>query len=160
MISASRGDLPSSENKERNKSLEKDIRGAGYGFVHVRGRYIENYGKKDQREPSDEHSYMVIGKKGDDAGHLKGTLTKLGSKYNQDSVLHKSHNETNAKLHGTNETGYPGKDKSVDVGEFHPSRAGEFHSLLKGKGKTFTFEEYEFGFYLPKSFFVREEVLF
>ena len=50
--------------------------------------------------PVDEHSYLVIGKKGKDGGALKGFLKKHGEKYGQDSVLHKSHDSNEAHLHG------------------------------------------------------------
>ena len=166
VITASRGDLSTEENNKRNKSLEKDIRGHGYGFVHVKGRYVENHGTSEAR-PVDERSYMVMGKKGDDKGELLGHLKDLGKKYNQDSILHKGFGEKKATLHGTSsgEHAYPGMDKTADVGEFHPNRVPEFHSVLKGKGyssnqkqktvngskqtaptrKTFAFEESECG---------------
>jgi hypothetical protein len=38
----------------------------------------------------------------------------MGQHFDQDSVLH--HNGKTARLVGTNETGYPGKDKSEKVG--------------------------------------------
>lgn len=146
MITAHRGDSSPEENKRNNKELEKSIRSAGHGFVRVKGRYVENYGKPDARNV-DEKSYLVIGKKGDDQGALKDFLVKHGQKYNQDSILHKAHNEETAKLHGTSEGGWPGAGNVEDVGKFHPGRAGEFHSVLRGK-KTFNFsnESYELVF--------------
>ena len=36
MITAHRGENTSGENKSRNKSLEKDIRKAGHGFIRVK----------------------------------------------------------------------------------------------------------------------------
>jgi hypothetical protein len=157
MISASRGHLTSKENNSRHSQLKSDVRKAGYGFIPVKGRYIENHGTAQARHV-DEKALMVIGKKGDDGGQLLGHLKHLGHKYDQDSVLHKPHHSHTASLHGTNETGYPGKDKSVDVGSWHPNRAGEFHSLLKNR-KPFAFGE---SFYLiqERSFFNREEHLF
>jgi hypothetical protein len=159
MITAHRGENTAQENKSRNKELEHHIRKAGYGFVKVKGRYIENHGT-DRAKAVDEHSYLVIGKKGHDNGHLKGFLKKHGEKYKQDSVLHKAHDEEHAHLHGTRDGGFPGKGKTHNVGKFHPNRAGEFHTKMKGK-RTFAFEEVQqLQFLTPVGFFSREENLF
>jgi hypothetical protein len=157
MISASRGHLTPKENNARHSQLKADIRKAGYGHIAVKGRYIENHGTP-QAKHVDEKALMVVGKKGHDGGQLLGHLKHLGAKYDQDSILHKPHNSATASLHGTNETGYPGKDKSVEVGSYHANRAGEFHSLLKNR-KPFAFGE---SFYLvqERSFFNRQEHLF
>lgn len=161
IITAHRGGNSSPEDRERNNkrnaSLANDIHKAGYGYTHVRGRYIENHGTEHARHV-DEHSFMVHGKKGDDKGALKHFLVKHGEKYEQDSVLHKPHNSTKASLHGTSEGAWPGKGKSHEVGEFHPNRAGEFHSVMKGRGKSFAFEDYLF--LQPRSFSRRRESLF
>ena len=99
----------------------------------------------------------VVGKKGKDGGALKGFLKKHGEKYGQDSVLHKSHDSDEAHLHGTKEGGYPGKGKKERVGTFHPNRAGEFHTAMKGK-RTFAFEEVSFT--TPVTFSSRQETEF
>lgn len=156
MITAHRGENTKEENDRRNKELEKNIRAAGHGFVKVKGRYIENHGTENAH-PVDEHSYLVIGKKGDDKGHLLNFLKKQGEHHEQDSILHKAHDEENAKLHGTKEGGWPGKGETHDVGKFHPNRAGEFHTAMKGS-RTFAFESIRF--LSTKSFFVREEIEF
>ena len=128
MITAHRSENSAKENNARNKELEGHIRKAGFGFIKVKGRYIENHGTPEARAV-DEHSYLVVGKKGDDGGHLLGFLKRHGEKYGQDSVLHKSAKESTAKLHGTREGGFPGKGQTHEVGEFHPNRAGEFHKI-------------------------------
>ena len=114
-ILASRDDLTSEENRQRHTALKNDVRKAGYGFIDVEGRNV------------DEKSLLVVGKMGDDKGHLLGHLKHLATKYNQDSILHKPHNSEKTLLHGTNETGYPGKDKHIEVGSWHANRTAEFH---------------------------------
>lgn len=153
MITAHRAENTAEENKKNNQELEHHIKKAGYGFVKVKGRYVENHGTPEAKNV-DEHSYLVMGKKGDDKGELKKFLTKHGEKHGQDSILHKSAGEETAKLHGTKEGGWPGKGKTHDVGHFHPNRAGEFHTAMKG-GKTFAFESIQF--LTPVGFFHREE---
>lgn len=149
IISASRGHLSASENKARTKALGHDLKAAGHGFIKSRGHYIENHGTPHARKVS-EHSFIVVGKKGDDNGHVRGTVTKLGAKYNQDSVVYKHHSSETAELHGTqdkdehgNKVEFPGHGKKVDLGKWHPNRIGEFHSSMKGGKKSFAFESVE-----------------
>jgi hypothetical protein len=140
MISAHRGENTAEENKTNTKELEGHIKNAGYGYIKVKGRYIENHGTP-QAKNVDEHSFLVMGKKGDDKGALKGFLKTHGEHYKQDSILHKAHNENTAKLHGTKEGGFPGKDQEHDVGVWHPNKTGEFHTKMKGN-RTFAFESF------------------
>jgi hypothetical protein len=159
MITAHRGEYNPKENAARNSELEGDLRSAGHGFIKVKGRYVENHGTKAAKAV-DENSYLVTGKKGDDKGALLHTLKNLGSKFEQDSILHKGHDEPTAKLHGTKEGGWPGAGETHDVGVFHPNRAGEFHTAMKGS-RTFAFESVEaFSFVNPVTFSSRVETLF
>jgi len=167
MITAHRGEHTAAENKQRNKQLEHDIRKSGHGFIRVKGRYIENHGTP-KAKAVDEHSYLVVGKKGNDNGKLKGFLKKHGEKYQQDSILHKPHDSDHASLHGTKKGGWPGHGKEHKVGKFHPNRAGEFHTAMRGH-RTFAFEDTEIdrneslitiSFETPISFFSRQETEF
>jgi len=171
IISAARGDLSPEENNKRHEELKSLVRQAGFGHIRIKGAYTKNKGQPNERTVK-EKSLLVVGKEGDDKGHLLGTLKHLGHRFGQDSILHKAHGETNAKLHGTNTTAdFPGWGKSVDVGEWHPNRAGEFHSLLKGKpSKPFQFGEAtyfdptiiweEYTFWAGRSWFNRKDHLF
>lgn len=142
LLSAHRGENSDEENRKNSAELKDAIRSAGYGHNVVHGVYTENKGTPHEKTVH-EHSYLVIGDKGDDGGKLKKFLTQQGKKFKQDSVLHKAHNEENAHLIGTSDTStWLKKGESHSVGKFHPSRSGEFHSALKN-GKTFTFESVE-----------------
>jgi hypothetical protein len=160
MITAHRGENTAKENDALNKELEQSIRSAGYGFIKVKGRYIENHGTANAKAV-DENSYLIVGKKGDDNGELLGFLKKHGKKYKQDSVLHKSASEDSAKLYGTREGGWPGIGKVHDVGKFHANRAGEFHTAMRGH-RSFEFGESveHFEFVRPVTFSNRKESLF
>jgi hypothetical protein len=127
----------------------------GYGYVHVRGRTIENPGTS-QAVPVDEPSFLVVGKEGADGGHLLNSLKKLGQKYNQDSILHKAHDQKNAFLHKLKIVN-PNEEPVADLGDWHPNRASEFMTMLKGN-RAFTFESVYF--VTGRSFFSRKEVLF
>lgn len=154
IISAHRGEHTAEENNKAHAELGHDIHKAGYGHIHIKGKYTESPGTPHEKKVS-EHSYMVIG--GHKTTGLKKFLVKHGEKYKQDSILHKRHDSTKASLHGTKEGTWPGKGETHDVGEFHPNRTGEFHSAMKGK-KSFTFEEYLY--FTDKGFFTRQETLF
>lgn len=143
MLTSQRGELSDEENKQRYGELKHAIRSAGYGYIHVQGAYTENKGTPQERKVK-EHSFLVVGKKGDDSGALKGFAKQMGEKYGQESVLHKKFDEPHANLIGTSEKSeWLKKGQEQSVGEWHPNRAGEFHSILRnrhGHEKTFTFE--------------------
>ncbi len=159
MISAHRGDATPEQNAKAHAELKGAIRQSGHGYIPIKGKYVENKGTPEERHVS-EPSFLVIGKKGDDSGHLKGFLKQQGAKHNQDSVLHKAHNEEHANLIGTSDrpNSWPEKDEHVNVGAFHANKAGDYHSMIKGGkkgGKTFAFESVIFESVL--SFFNRTE---
>jgi hypothetical protein len=150
IISARRDERTAEENNRANTELLQDLKRLGYGYIHVRGRSVENLGTA-QEVHVDEPSYLVIGKQGDDGGHLLKNLVTLGQKYNQDTILHKVHDQDHALLHKLKEPG------SINVGTWHPNRATEFMTMMKGK-RSFAFESVHF--VSGRSFFHRKETLF
>lgn len=148
IVSASRGIYPETENNQRSSNLERDIRSAGFGFVKMKGHYIEGFGTETPSEPAKESVFFVIGEKGDDNGKLKGVLKNLGNKYDQETVLFKKFDDPNAVLLGTtskNEKGepvWPGLGEEVNVGTFHPEKIGTFYTRMKS-GRKFVFESIE-----------------
>lgn len=105
-ISTERSGLTKKQVRQRNKELVKSAREAGFGVRKAEGRY----------EGGKESSHVIHAKApGREAGaELVAFGRRMGQKYDQDSVLH--HNGKTARLIGTNETGFPGKDKSEKVG--------------------------------------------
>lgn len=140
-LTAFRKDVPLETNIKNNEILRDKIKEAGYGYIHVLGHYIENYGTPTER-PVEEHSFLVIGKRGDDNNQLLNDAKKWGEEFNQDSILHKKHNEDVAYFYGTSRRSdsYPGYGKSFSVGKFYPNMAGDFHTILKDR-RTFAFAE-------------------
>ena len=137
MISAMRGERTAPENEEAHRELGHKIRKAGYGYIHTHSAYTENQGTPQERNVK-EKSYMVIGRNKDDGGNLRGMLKKWGGEYNQDAILHKSHDTESAQLHHLK------ANKIEDIGKWHPNRAGEFASYLsKKKGRNFEFSHDE-----------------
>ena len=137
IMSAQRGDKSKKQNAARSKQLDKDIRGAGLpGATKVSGRYTENPGTKDEKKVGERSHAISSGKMG--KKKFKKTITKLGKKYNQDSVLIKKKPKGDAQLVGTNKS-WPGEGKRVKLGKMNPGKTGE--NDTKVKGKTLTYEQ-------------------
>jgi hypothetical protein len=137
IMSAERGDKSNIENQQRSSQLVRDIRGSGLpGPTKVAGRYTENPGTASEKKVSEKSFVISSGKKG--KRKFKKLITKLGRKYNQDSVLLKKKPSGEAQLTGTSQTSWPGEGKNVKVGKMNPGKTGEFDT--KVKGKTFTFD--------------------
>ena len=139
IMSAQRGDKTKKQNAARSKQLDKDIRGAGLpGATKVSGRYTENPGTKDEKKVGERSHVVSSGKMG--KKRFKKAITKLGKKYNQDSVLIKKKPKSDAALVGTNKS-WPGEGVRVKTGKMKPGKTGEFDT--KVKNKTFTYEQKE-----------------
>tara|TARA_B100000427_G_scaffold99431_1_gene81830 strand:+ start:4316 stop:5215 length:900 start_codon:yes stop_codon:yes gene_type:complete len=143
VISASRGDKSSKENKARAKQLDRDIKGKGLpGATKVQGRWDEKDDKTGEVTKVKERSHVVTsGKKG--KRKFKKAVKELGKKYGQDAVL------TQTKKTGTvsaTRKGGLGKDsggknvKRFTAGTMKPGRTGENDTKIKKK--TFTYESY------------------
>ena len=145
-VSADRGDKSRKENQARSKQLQKDIRGKfGRGPTKLKGSYLENPGKKDERKVK-EKSYAI------DRGKMskkkfKKEVKKLGKKYGQDAVL--TQTKKTGTLSATRKGGLGTKPKNkrpvastktVGVGKFRPGRSSE-EGDTKIKNKTFTYEK-------------------
>lgn len=146
IVTAFRGRYTVQENRKRNAQLQNDIRSAGFGFYKVEGHYIEGYGSEQSKDVHEE-AFLVIGDKGQDAGRLKGFLKRMGSKYNQDSILYKSFDDkavligTQSKDEEGNSVEFPGLGVEFSVGTFQPMKIGQFYSKMKGR--PFVFESYQ-----------------
>ena len=137
VISGSRGDKSSKENKARAKQLDRDIEGKGLpGATKVSGRWDEKDKKTGEVKTVKERSTVVTsGKMG--KRKFKKAVKALGKKYGQDAVL------TQTKKTGTLSATRKGglcKDKRIGVGKFRPGRSSS-EGDTKIKGKTFTYEK-------------------
>jgi len=109
VISAHRpeGEATPEQNKIRHNELKDKLTSLGYAHKEVEGHYEGDKEKSimvHARGTGDEHGKQLL-------HHVK----ELGSHYNQDSIFH--HDTKSAKLHGTNTTGFVGKDKTKPVGQ-------------------------------------------
>ena len=137
ILSGSRGDKSSKENKARAKQLDRDIRGRGLpGATKVSGRWDEKDKKTGETKKVKERSHVVTsGKMG--KRKFKKTIKALGKKYDQDAVL--TQTKKTGTLSATRKGGL-GKDKRIGVGKFRPGRSSS-EGDTKIKGKTFTYEK-------------------
>lgn len=137
IVTASRGELTPAENKQRNKELENDLRKLGLGFVHVDGMWREckdrdiDYSKcpDDMKVPTEEKSYFV-------PNASKEAITKLGNKYQQDSVLFA---DEDTKKRGE-ATYISANGSEFNIGKFTAGKVSQGYSKMKGD-KVFTFLE-------------------
>jgi len=137
ILSGSRGDKSSKENKARAKQLDRDIRGRGLpGATKVSGRWDEKDKKTGETKKVKERSHVVTsGKMG--KRKFKKTVKALGKKYDQDAVL--TQTKKTGTLSATRKGGL-GKDKRVKAGTFKPGRSSS-EGDTKIKGKTFTYDK-------------------
>ena len=136
ILSGSRGDKSSKENKARAKQLDRDIKGRGLpGATKVTGRWTENPGTKDEKKVKERSHVVTSGKMG--KRKFKKEVKKLGKKYDQDAVL--TQTRKTGTLSATRKGGL-GKDKRIGVGKFRPGRSSS-EGDTKIKGKTFTYEK-------------------
>ena len=136
ILSGSRGDKSSKENKARAKQLDRDIKGKGLpGATKVTGRWTENPGTKDEKKVKERSHVVTSGKMG--KRKFKKEVKKLGRKYEQDAVL--TQTRKTGTLSATRKGGL-GKDKRIGVGKFRPGRSSS-EGDTKIKGKTFTYEK-------------------
>ena len=136
ILSGSRGDKSSKENKARAKQLDRDIKGKGLpGATKVTGRWTENPGTKDEKKVKERSHVVTSGKMG--KRKFKKEVKKLGRKYDQDAVL--TQTKKTGTLSATRKGGL-GKDKRVKAGKFRPGRSSP-QGDTKIKGKTFTYDK-------------------
>lgn len=124
-------------NNQNFKELKTAIRNAGFGYIKIKGRYIENKGT-ELEENVDEEVALIVGDSTEEGKKkLKTLLIKWGAKYEQDSVLFKGYDDKQAHLIYTS-----GKDKGKveTVGTWHPNKIGDFFSVMKN-GSTFVFAQ-------------------
>ena len=136
ILSGSRGDKSSKENKARAKQLDRDIKGKGLpGATKVTGRWTENPGTKDEKKVKERSHVVTAGKKS--KRKYKKAVKALGKKYGQDAVL--TQTKKTGTLSATRKGGLD-KDKRIGVGKMRPGRSSP-EGDTKIKGKTFTYEK-------------------
>ena len=140
ILSGSRGDKSSKENRARAKQLDRDIKGKGLpGATKVSGRWDETDDKTGKTTKVKERSHVVTsGKKGKRA--FKKAVKSLGKKYGQDAVL------TQTKKTGTvsaTRKGGLGKSAGKNVKRFTAGTMKPGGTSPDGdtkiKGKTFNY---------------------
>lgn len=151
IISAERGMYSKKENFKRSKELEKLIKQAGFGYIHLKGFWVENSGTDNEKHIS-EKSYMIIAKK-DKKDLLKEKLKLWGSEdyFRQEAVVFKPYDSEEFLLIGTSDTvlvndngeekevkSFISKGEEENIGKFRPNQISDLY--LKVKGKPFTIE--------------------
>jgi len=146
-ITGFRNEYTRKQNIERNKKIFAALKAKGYSVTRVKGSYIENFNTPSQKEVG-ETSFFVANTniEEDDGGELEKVLTKLGEKFDQDSILSIRNGE--GYLIGTSkrDDSYPGYHVKEKVGKGKYGKVAEqFFSRIRGR--QFAFEEVD----LPNS---------
>jgi hypothetical protein len=138
-ITSYRSDSATDENLRRRRALQADISIGGFGFRRIDSRFIDAR-HPDQPKVVIDCAYMVIGRKGDDSGRLKNFLKKLSAEYQQEYVVWKPHDATDAlfvRIALGEEARRVFEDAS-SLGTFRAAKAGEYHAaLLRHEGLIF-----------------------
>ena len=106
-LSAERSNLSKKENEGRMNELKGKLKAQGYGYKKAEGKW----------EGGKENS-LIVHAKGPGQGHgnnLVKDMKQHAAHYGQDAILH--HNGHHGTLVGTNDSGYPGKNKTASVGK-------------------------------------------
>ena len=135
VLSASRGDKSKKENRERAKSLDRDVRSKfGKGATKVSGRYMEKDEKTGKERKVKERSHVIqSGKMG--KRKFKKAVKSLGKKYGQDAVITQQKGDKSATLKRTRKGGLP--KKNIKLGRMKPGTSGENDTKIKGKTYTY-----------------------
>ncbi len=133
LLTAWRPELKPSESQDRNAQLLDEIYRSPFGFLHVRGRYVENYHSANPNR-LEMQAYLLFGN-ADDSGNLKGFLRKAGRKYEQDAILHKGYFR-DAELHALKDIPDLGlrENERASLGAFDPALVGHHFTLLTRRG--------------------------
>lgn len=133
IVTASRGELTSAENKQRNKELENKLRSLGLGFVHIDGMWQECRDKDieysdcpdDSKVPTEEKSFFI-------PNVSKKDIHRLGNEYEQDSVIYGG-DDTDMNAHLIFKNG-----SEDNIGKFTAGKISQGYSKMKGD-RVFTF---------------------
>lgn len=129
--SCSTGENPTTlltKNRQRNQQLQEEIQRQGYGYLKLRGTWVENEGTPEEC-PVTEESFLVIGEPNDDQDRLRRFIVTMGTKWNQDAVIYKPWNTTTANLIFKNDPA-----TLVPIGTFtlDPQKIDKMYSIFKG----------------------------
>jgi hypothetical protein len=137
LITAFRHEYKYKENQQRNTMLLADLR-KNYDITPVKGSYIENYGTSEAVEVGENVFFVSDSSK---LKNLEGELARLGTKYDQDSVLYVPEGGTKGVLIGLKEGGYPPRGESFSLD--HPVFGKEGQFMTKIRNRPFVFTENE-----------------
>ena len=124
------------DNASRNRDLKATLLSLKYGVTKAKGSYIENFATSEAFEVI-ETSLFVVNLENDPS--FEDSITTLGEKYCQDSVLIIPRGAKGAYLVGTNNSEFPGYGNKSEVGERDFGRDSEF--MTKIRNRPFTFGE-------------------
>jgi hypothetical protein len=132
IMTAFRGENDPKTNRQLNKQLASIFSNNRFGFTHVDGAYIENQGTPQEKQVREESLFVTS--EADRSDELKKIAVRMMKKYRQDAIVFKPAGEKVAHLIEKDGSEFP-------IGNFHPNRASEFMTMLRGRQGSFTFSD-------------------
>lgn len=86
-ISVNRNENTPEENNKLTKQLEIDIKKLGYGFIDIKGAYIETDINSGEKKQVIEKSFFVINTNFKGTKKFSNEMFTLAKKYNQETIL-------------------------------------------------------------------------
>lgn len=126
--------LATQEKKARNRQLKASLLGLKYGVTAIKGKFWENYGTNNEIEVN-EDSFLVVNL--NDDPNFYHNIFRLGTYYNQDSILYKEKNTLDAYLVGTNNSEWPGYGNKEKAGNYLQNVESQFMSRIGNRGFAF-----------------------
>lgn len=123
-------------NIRNNKFLKAALLSKGFGVTHIDGTYVENFKSTDPKNPPievKEDSLFVVNLQDIDQNSFFETISELGKKYCQDSVLLiPKGGDQGAFLRGTNNS-WPGLGIDVAYSKIGYGKGREFMSKVRNR---------------------------
>ena len=112
------------DNEAAHAQMIKTVGEHGFGYGHIKGRYIENRSQPDERAVYVKSLLVTAGADPRTHERLIAMAKHLGRHFDQDAVLFKPHTDDNAYLLGTTKRGFvdPPFGKMKLVGSSIPTR--------------------------------------
>jgi hypothetical protein len=121
------------ENAAAHGELMRKVAEHGFGYTQMKGRYIENRGRPEERRVVEKLLLVTAGSDPRTHERLIAMAKHLARHFDQDSVLFKPYTDENAYLLGTTKRGFvdPPFGQTKLVGKFHPNKVGDYMVMLR-----------------------------
>ena len=126
-------------NKRRNHYLKAKLLSMGYGVTADDGSYM-HYWKKPEAYETKEDVFFVVNLEDIPSSEFFDSVSALGQKFCQDSVMLIPKGYEGAYLYGTNNAEFPGYGNKAELGSATFGKEAEFMTKVRGRPMAFPTE--------------------